>query len=67
MTVETLAGGRPAYSQQVDLTQDSLQGTGATDWTTFPQRMHFIADLFRARQTNIRLFEALPDVVSLEN
>jgi hypothetical protein len=29
--------------------------------------MHFIADLFRARQTNIRLFEALPDVVSLEN
>ena len=47
-----------AILQEVDLTSDSLRGTGVADWTAFPQRMHFIADLFRARQTYIRLYEA---------
>jgi hypothetical protein len=49
-----------ALLRQVDLSEDSLQGTGVADWTALPQRMHFIADLFRARQTNLRLFEAVP-------
>jgi len=49
--------------RQIDLTPDSLRGTGVANWTSFPDRMHFIADLFRARQTNVRLFEAVPDEV----
>jgi len=37
-----------AFLAQVDPTPDSLRGSGARDWADFPQRMHFIADLFRA-------------------
>lgn len=49
-----------ALLRQVDLSEDSLEGTGVADWTALRQRIHFIADLFRARQTNLRLFEAVP-------
>jgi hypothetical protein len=34
----------------VDPSCDSTQGSGATDWASLRQRMHFIADLFRTRQ-----------------
>jgi hypothetical protein len=36
--------------ERVDPTPDSLRETGATDWADFKERMHFIADLFRAYQ-----------------
>jgi hypothetical protein len=33
----------------VDPAPDTLAGSGATDWASLPQRMHFIAELFRTR------------------
>ena len=47
-----------AFLAQVDLTPDSLNATGATDWANFKERMHFIADFFRAYQERQYLFEA---------
>jgi hypothetical protein len=32
---------------RADPTPDSTAGSGATDWANLPERMHFIADLFR--------------------
>lgn len=55
-----------ALLTQVDPTADSLRGTAVPDWTSFTERMHFIADLFRARQMHVRLFDALPDVLTLQ-
>lgn len=43
---------------RVDLTPDSLRGSGAEDWANFPDRMHFIADFFRVYQMRQQLFEA---------
>jgi hypothetical protein len=43
---------------RVDLTADSLRGSGAEDWANFAERMHFIADFFRVYQTRQQLFEA---------
>jgi len=43
---------------QVDLTPDSLIGSGAEDWADFPDRMHFIADFFRVYQEQQQLFDA---------
>jgi hypothetical protein len=43
---------------QVDLTPDSLDGTGAEDWSRLPERMHFIADLFRACHLDPGLHDA---------
>ncbi len=42
---------------QVDPTPDSPAGTGALDWARLPDRMHFIADLFRAYHLDATLFE----------
>jgi hypothetical protein len=39
-----------ALLANVDPTPNSLRETAATDWASFPERMHFIADLFRAYQ-----------------
>lgn len=44
--------------KQVDLSTDTLAGSGAANWVDFPQRMHFISDLFRSRQFTLRLFES---------
>jgi hypothetical protein len=33
----------------LDPTPDTPEGSGAMDWANLPQRMHFIADLFRTR------------------
>lgn len=39
-----------ALLKQIDPTPDSLQETGAIDWANLPDRLHFIADLFRCYQ-----------------
>ena len=36
-----------ALLQRIDPTPDSLRDTGAVDWANLPDRLHFIADLFR--------------------
>jgi hypothetical protein len=41
--------------EQIDPTPDSLRETGAVDWANLPDRLHFIADLFRC-------YEATPDL-----
>jgi hypothetical protein len=46
-----------ALMLQIDATPDSILGTGALDWANFPDRMHFITDLFRTWQTDPRLLE----------
>jgi len=43
---------------RVDLTPDSLRGSGADDWANFADRMHFIADFFRVYQERVQLFDA---------
>ncbi len=43
---------------RVDLSPDSLRGSGADDWANFPDRMHFIADFFRVYQVREHLFDA---------
>jgi hypothetical protein len=42
---------------QHDPTPDSLTGSGAYDWADFPDRLHFIIDLFRCYQEERNLFE----------
>jgi hypothetical protein len=58
---QDLRGDFPADLQQIDNpdlaallhlidpTPDSTAGTGAADWSRLPDRLHFIADLFRSR------------------
>lgn len=46
-----------ALLRQVDPTPDSLHETGAQDWGRLPDRMHFIADLFRAYHLDETLFD----------
>jgi hypothetical protein len=46
-----------ALLERVDRTPDSVQGTGAKDWGELPQRMHFIADLFRCYYAAPELFD----------
>ncbi len=36
-----------ALLAQIDPTPDSLRETGAVDWADLPERLHYIADLFR--------------------
>ncbi|MBC6456579.1 hypothetical protein [Actinomadura sp. HBU206391] len=38
-----------ALLREIDPTTDSLLGTGARDWSDLPDRMHYIADLFRCQ------------------
>lgn len=47
-----------ALLQQVDPTPDNPVGTGAADWGRLPDRMHFIADLFRVYHLDPCLFDA---------
>ena len=42
----------------VDATPDSVSQSGATDWANLPERLHFIADLFRCYQEEPSLFSA---------
>lgn len=41
-----------------DATPDSLRASGAVDWAALHQRLHFIADFFRAWQERASLFDA---------
>lgn len=42
--------GLAAFLKRIDPTPDSLRETGAIDWASLPDRLHFIADLFRCYQ-----------------
>jgi hypothetical protein len=46
-----------ALLDRIDPTPDSLLDTGAQDWGNLPDRMHFIADLFRVYHADARLFD----------
>jgi hypothetical protein len=41
----------------IDPTSDSLRESAARDWADLNERMHFIADFFRAHQEDVSLFE----------
>jgi hypothetical protein len=47
-----------ALLARVDPTPDSTSGSGAADWANLPDRLHFIADLFRCFQEAPELFDA---------
>lgn len=53
--------------EQIDPTPDNLHGSGAVDWANLPDRLHFIADLFRCYQESPDLFEPpfTPDQVAM--
>ncbi|MFP2933007.1 hypothetical protein ACLESO_49235 [Pyxidicoccus sp. 3LG] len=42
---------------KLDHSADSLKGTGAKDWSRLDQRMDYIIDLFRSRQSDPHLFD----------
>jgi hypothetical protein len=52
--LESLLSGPQGW----DRTPNSLAGSGARDWTKLSDRMNFIVDLFRSRQTDPDLFRA---------
>jgi hypothetical protein len=43
--------------ERLDHSPDSLKGTAAKDWSRLDQRMDYIIDLFRTRQSDPRLFD----------
>ncbi|MBZ4399736.1 hypothetical protein OWM54_11505 [Myxococcus sp. MISCRS1] len=43
---------------KLDSSPDSLKGTAAKDWSKLDQRMDYIIDLFRTRQSDPHLFDA---------
>jgi hypothetical protein len=47
-----------ALFAQITPTPDSLEKSGAADWANLPERLHFIADLFRCYQESRALFDA---------
>ena len=47
-----------AMLKQIDPTPDSLRDSGAVDWADFPDRLHFIVDLFRCYHESENLLEA---------
>jgi hypothetical protein len=49
----------------LDPTPDSLAETGAADWTSFAERIHFILDLFRSRHFDVTLFETPADIADM--
>ncbi|AKQ68503.1 hypothetical protein A176_005415 [Myxococcus hansupus] len=46
-----------ALLAEFDKSPDSLKGTGAEDWSKLDQRMNYIIDLFRTRQSDPALFD----------
>lgn len=46
-----------ALLDRIDATPDSTHGSGAVDWARLPDRLHFIADLFRCYHEARDLFE----------
>ncbi|MBE7170767.1 MAG: hypothetical protein INR73_09255 [Williamsia sp.] len=47
-----------ALLAKIDPTPDSLLESGATDWANLPERMHFIAELFRCYHSTHDIFDA---------
>ncbi|MDP8925179.1 MAG: hypothetical protein M3O34_20235 [Chloroflexota bacterium] len=47
-----------AFLREHDRTWNTTVGSGAADWTSLPDRMHYIADLFRSRQQRSTLYHA---------
>lgn len=45
-----------AFLARVDPTANSLEQTGAIDWSSLPERLHYIADLFRCYQESKDVF-----------
>jgi hypothetical protein len=43
--------------EMIDSTPDSTRDTGAVDWSQLPDRLHFIADMFRCFHEETGLFE----------
>jgi hypothetical protein len=43
--------------EQIDPTGDSLQDSGAVDWSNLSDRLHYIVDLFRLYQQDADLFD----------
>lgn len=50
----------------IDVTPDSRKETGAIDWANLPDRMHFIADLFRCYQESPELLQPPFSVATTE-
>jgi hypothetical protein len=46
-----------ALLARIDPTPDSVRESGALDWAALPERMHFIADLFRCYHATVELFD----------
>lgn len=46
-----------ALLKDIDPTPDDLRETGALDWSLLPERLHFIADMFRCYQESPSLFD----------
>jgi hypothetical protein len=46
-----------SFLAQIDPTPDSPRGSGARDWASLPDRLHFIADLFRCYADSPSLLE----------
>lgn len=44
-----------AMLKKVDPTPDNLRGSGAADWAYLPERLHYIADMFRLYQESPNL------------
>ena len=51
----------------IDPTPDSVWQSGATDWANLPERIHFIADLFRCFQEDQTLFSQAFTAVQAED
>lgn len=43
--------------EEIDPTPDSMADSGAMDWADLPDRLHFIADLFRSYQERVELLQ----------
>jgi hypothetical protein len=46
-----------ALLARIDPTPDSPRGTGAGDWSSLPERLHYIVDLFRCYHESAELFD----------
>jgi hypothetical protein len=46
-----------ALLARIDPTPDSTRGSGAADWSSLPDRLHYIVDLFRCYHESADLFE----------
>ena len=46
-----------ALLARIDPTPDSTRDTGAVDWSSLPERLHFIVDLFRCYHESAELFD----------